>query len=161
MPLGVVDHDSPASANYNPANPKSHATVYYKGCTVAPCLNPVSTVFATGSMQWIWGLNTSFKYPYIDPIESVKVITRNVLARMINPPATPAVALATSRATLLANSTTIAAKATTTQEQTTKFAPNIIPLIKKEQDEEKVKIKKWKQDNKEKDNKGNKKDIEI
>jgi hypothetical protein len=69
----------------NPAQPKAHMTIYTKICTAMPCQNPVSTVFATGSMQWAWGLDN-----YSNPVNlenpNVKQMTRNVLARMVNAP---------------------------------------------------------------------------
>ncbi len=171
VPVGVIDHDSPASANYDPANPKSHMTVYSKACSITPCQNPVSTVFATGSIQWVWGLNTSFKWPYIDPIASVQGVARNVLARMVNPPALAAASTATTPsgtipitlaetipstvaaavsnvlAAIIPTASAAAAPAKNNANPNanfnkTKLAKRIIDLIKHEQSVEKLKLKK-------------------
>ncbi|WP_394754580.1 N,N-dimethylformamidase beta subunit family domain-containing protein [Crenothrix sp.] len=86
VPLGVVDHDSPLSTNYNPAAPKSHATVYTQPCTITPCKNSVSTVFAAGSLQWVWGLDTAFRDESVSQNWFVQNATINALARMISAP---------------------------------------------------------------------------
>jgi hypothetical protein len=92
VPTGVVDHDSPLSVNYDPLMPKSHATVYTKPCTLLPCNNAVSTVFAAGSLQWNWGLDTAFLPSGRREDWSIIAATCNVLSRMVSvelPPYAP------------------------------------------------------------------------
>jgi hypothetical protein len=81
-----VDQDSPLSKHYDPKNPKAHVTIYSKPCSVLPCRNALSTVFAAGSLQWVWGLDTGFKYPKLTENHYIKQVTRNVLAKMISAP---------------------------------------------------------------------------
>jgi hypothetical protein len=79
--------NDPASANYDPAAPKSQMTIYNKPCTLGVlCQNPSAMVFATGGMQWVWALD-SFQQDHDEPTDYIaQIITRNVLARMINEP---------------------------------------------------------------------------
>jgi hypothetical protein len=87
IPITSLDDgkDDPKSTNFNPAAPKGHMTVYTKACSITPCVNPVSTVFATGSMQWVWGMDSYAKDSNFEN-PTVEQITNNVLARLINAP---------------------------------------------------------------------------
>jgi hypothetical protein len=60
-------------------------TVYTRGCPSSYryfCANITATVFATGSMQWNWGLD-NYGYRGLEN-NAAKQITRNVLARLIS-----------------------------------------------------------------------------
>ncbi|SJM92535.1 N,N-dimethylformamidase beta subunit family domain-containing protein [Crenothrix polyspora] len=83
VPTNAVEY--PEFASSSVSQPKAHMTVYTKPCTLTPCNNPVSTVFASGTMQWVWGLDSYLRTVNLEN-RLVKKITRNVLARLISAP---------------------------------------------------------------------------
>ncbi len=137
VPLGVVDHNSPLSANYDPNNPKSHMTVYEQPCTVSAtipfCRNPKSTVFATGSMQYVWGLDAGFKADDIHEIPAVQQTTRNILARLVSAKL-PVEISPTLPATLAAKSAQ-ALSARDSNPQSMEYAVKLLSLLDQERQE--------------------------
>ncbi|NOT83389.1 MAG: hypothetical protein HOP02_01120 [Methylococcaceae bacterium] len=63
----------------------ANMSIYTEACSLLNCISPVATVFATGSMQWIWGLDSSWRDINLENIAAQRM-TRNVLARMIGDP---------------------------------------------------------------------------
>jgi hypothetical protein len=63
----------------------SDMSVYTQACTLTPCFSPTATVFAVGSLQWAWGLD-SFYTGHALENPAAQRITRNVLARMVGAP---------------------------------------------------------------------------
>ncbi len=78
--LQILAH---SPTNLTPAS-YGDMSIYTQTCSVSPCVNLTATVFATGSMQWAWGLND-----YDSSLGLVNTaaqqITHNVLAVMVNP----------------------------------------------------------------------------
>ena len=83
VPLSSVQY--PQFPFSKASEPSSQMTVYTKPCTLTPCRNKISTVFATGSMQWAWGLDR-YARPVNYENEAAKQVTRNVLARLVSAP---------------------------------------------------------------------------
>jgi hypothetical protein len=100
--------NDPLSANFNPAAPKSHMSVYTANCTVAPCKNAIATIFATGSMQWVWGLDSYAKAVNLENVEAEQ-ITDNVMARMISAPLPSEAFVAATTAAVQTSASAIAA----------------------------------------------------
>jgi hypothetical protein len=88
----ILAHSPFNDASNNNALTYSDVSIYTAACTLTPCYSPIATVFATGSMQWSWGLDSFYTGVNVEN-SAVQQITRNVLARLINANATlPALA---------------------------------------------------------------------
>ncbi len=86
-PLNLSNSAIPASKNYY-----SDMSIYTQACSLAPCISPSATVFAAGTMQWSWGLDSMYQAVNREN-SAAKQMTRNILARMVDSTATlPALA---------------------------------------------------------------------
>jgi hypothetical protein len=79
-PIDLTNSTVPASRGYY-----SEMSLYEQACSLTPCYKSTATVFATGSLQWAWGLDSFYTGHALENLAAQR-ITRNVFARMVGDP---------------------------------------------------------------------------